>query len=371
MAAEFLTSIDSALSQAFAEPLARQWNRSAILLNRLQAKGTTGVGGGKNVAFDLEFTGNQALTVAEGSDVAASEFASDVNLPAILPWAHYRSAFQISETEIDAASSSIGTPTALQDLFGDRIMGAGAQIARKIENDILNGTGVDVNGNPTIIGIFGGALVNSGSYAGVNTTSWTEWQSNVLSNGGVSRSLTVDLLDQADAQIFTASSEQWDVIVTTAGVSRKYGGFFTGSGTGAPSYPFARQDTNATGFQTGVQGSVAFDGQIPQFYRGQQVLRDAVAPIGNLALLNTNHIKIKYLQRKQTPQDAVFSNMMSANGATGVGYPSGYTQATAIPLRIAMLAKTGESVKVMVSVAIQMLVDRPNSCAVVQSILEN
>jgi hypothetical protein len=233
--AEYLASINSALSQIFAEPLARQWNRSTILLNRLMAKGDIGDGKGKNVAFDVEFTGNQASTVAEGSDVQPNEFQSDVNMPAVLPWAHYRSSFQISETEFDAARSSLGTPAALQDLFGDRILGAGAQIARKIENDVFQGTGVDASGNPTIIGIFGGALVTSGGYAGINAGTWTEWQTNILANGGVARTLTVDLLDQADALIFTASSEPWDLITTSAGVSRKYGGFFTASGTGAPS----------------------------------------------------------------------------------------------------------------------------------------
>jgi hypothetical protein len=369
--AEYLASIDAALSQTFAEPLARQWNRTSPLLNRLQAKGDIGDGKGKNVAFDLELTGNQAITVAEGSDVNSNEFQSDVNMPAILPWAHYRSAFQISETELDAAATSLGTPQAIQDLFGDRILGAGAQIAKKIEYDVLQGTGVDASGNPTIIGIFNGALVSGGGYAGVNTSLWTEFQSNIISNGGVNRSLTVDLLDQAEAQIFLASGEAFDVIVTSTGVSRKYGGFFTASGTGAPTYPFQRQEMSPMGGASGAQGPVAGDGQLPQFYRGVQVLRDPWNPTGQLAMLNTNHVKIKYLPRRATPQDAVFAQMLGITGATGVGMgPTGYVQATGIPARIAVLAKTGESVKVMVTVTLQMMVTRPNACAIVNNLLE-
>jgi hypothetical protein len=105
------------------------------------------------------------------------------------------------------------------------------------------------------------------------------------------------------------------------------------------------------------------------------VLRNAVNPTGKLALLNTNHIKIKYLPRVMTPQDAVFAQMIGLSGGTGVGGGvsgnGGYIQATGIPARVAILAKTGDSIKVSVKVTLQMMIDRPNSCAIVQDILEN
>src|SRR6266446_10553582 len=123
MAAENLTSISSALSQIFAPQLARQWNRSAVTaaLITAQADGLS-AGKGKNVAWDVAFSGNTAATVAEGSDVADGELASDTNTAAVLNWAHYRSSFKVSETELDAAASSVGVANALMDLFGERIM---------------------------------------------------------------------------------------------------------------------------------------------------------------------------------------------------------------------------------------------------------
>lgn len=360
--AEYLSSINSALSQLFADDLYKQWNRTAVLLGALAARGDVGDGKGKNVAFDTEFTGNQALTVAEGSDVATTEYASDVNVPAILPWAHYRSAFQISETEFNAAMSSGGTPAALQQLFGNRVLGAGAQISRKIEQDLMTGTGVDGSGNPTLVGIFGGALVTSGSYAGISTASYPEWASTVLANGGVARSLTADLLAQADAQIFIASSEPWDIVMTDANITRKYEGLFTNA-----TFPMTRMNDGASRPQYGLGNAI--DGQsqpVGLFYKGQPVLRNAVSPTAKLVLLNSRHINIKYLPHIQAAPEGTYSTMMQGVGSNSAGN----IQATKIPFRIAMLAKTGESYKVMVTVTIQACVTRPNSMAIIQDISE-
>lgn len=364
--AENLGAINSALSQVFQEPLHRQWNRTSVFLNELQAKGDVGDGKGKNVAFDTEFSGNTATTVAEGSDVTAGEYASDINMPAILPWAHYRSSFQISETEYDAARSSVGTPKALQDLFGERILGAGAKISRAIETDALTGTGVDGSGNPTLVGIYGGALVSSGAYAGINTATFSEWAATIIANGGTPRALTVDLLDQGDAQIFIAASEAWDLMMTSAGVQRKYGGFFTSA-----TAPMTRFNDNPQDPKYGISPKIGMQGQMALYYKGSQVLRNAVNPSGKLALLNTNHIKIKYLPRVMTPQDAVFAQMMQLAGMSGsTPELGGYVQATAIPARIAILAKTGDSIKVSVKVTLQMCVTRPNSMALITDLLE-
>jgi hypothetical protein len=365
MATETLASVNSALSQFFAPDLHRQWNRTAPLLGLLAAKGDIGDGKGKNVAFDLEFTGNTAQTVAEGSDVQASEYSSDINVPAILPWAHYRSSFAISETEFDAAMSSAGVPAALQDLFGDRILGAGAQIARKIESDALTGTGVDGSGNPTLIGLYGGALVNTGAYAGINTATYSEWASNISANGGTTRPLTFDLLGQVDSNIFTASSLQWDAIMSSAGVLRKFEDLFTTSAQGGP---VIRMNDNAR--RPGYGAGLANDEQgqpVDAWYKGMPLYRNPVNPAGKLLFLNTGKIQVKYLPRVMTPQDAVFARMMGIEGSSGGNAP---IQATKIPARIAILGKTGDSIKVTVKVTLQMCVVRPNAMGLLQDISE-
>jgi hypothetical protein len=369
MAGENLGYIFSALSQILQPELHRQWNRTTVLLGELSAvAGAVSEGAGKNTQFAAEFSGATAQTVAEGSDIQASEYNSDLDVPATAPWCTYRSSFQLSEQEIDAARGATGSPDELRNLFGPRMLSSAAVIARAIETDALTGTGVDVNGNPTLVGIFGGALSASGNYLGLNPAAYPEWAGNVTSNGGITRTLTPDLLDTVDQNIFTSSSEPWNLIMTTAGVVRKYGGFFTNSGASGLGAPLIRMNDMAGAPVYGI--GVPLDGQSQQnalYYKGQKVLRNAVAPAGKLALLNTNHIKIKYLPKFRDQRELEFFDKIGLKGQSG---SIGPVQATNIPARVTVIAKTGDSVKVSLRVTVAMAIVRRNAMGLLQDISE-
>ena len=367
MAAENLSYIFSALSQILMPEMHRQWNRTTVLLGELSAvpNGIT-EGSGKNTQFATEFSGATASTVAEGSDVAVSEFGSDVNVPATAPWCTYRSSFQLSEQEMDAARGASGSPDELRNLFGPRILSAGAVIARAIETDALTGTGVDVNGNPTLVGVFGGAISATGNYLGLNPIAYPEWAGNVTSNGGVARTLTPDLMDTVDQNIFTACSEPWNLLMTTGGVVRKYKGFFSGGGT--PSAGLARFMDKADAPQYGYGNRVDDQGQQESlWYGGKRVFRNAVAPSGKLAFLNTRHIKIKYLPHTPSEREKEFFEKIGLKGQSGTFGP---VQATSMPARAVVLAKTGDSIKVSVRITCAMAVTRRNSCGLLTDVNE-
>jgi len=370
MAGENLMAIFNALPQLLEEDLHRQWNRTTFLLGALQAKAGISEGKGKNVAFDVEFTGATAQTVAEGSDVPASEFAQDIDVPAMAPWATYRSSFQVTETEVDAAATSgpQGMPVALKDIFGARILSAGAIIASQIENDALTGTGVDANGNPTIVGLYGGAIAASGSYLGINPATYSEWAGNVTSNGGIGRQLTPDLVEQVDANIFTASSLPWDMCMTSAGVTRKWAQFFTQGSAGNNNLPLARMNDNPRNPQYGLGVVTGSDGQFDGLYlKGRPVMRNRLNPAGKMALINTNKIMFKYLPRKLTNLDLMYMQMFNLQGSSGGLAP---IQATQMPLRVATLAKTGDSVKITMMIRCQMAIVRRNAQGLLTDVLE-
>lgn len=376
MSGENLQTIFNALSQFYDPMLQRQWNRTTVLLGLLAASpAKPSPGAGRNVAFDVEFTGTTAQTVAEGSDVPASEFAQDVEEPAFFSWATYRSSFQVSEQEVDAARNSVGTAEELMDIFGARILSAGAIIASQIENDALVGTGVDGNGNPTLIGVYGGAISASGAYGGINPATWTEWAGNVLANGGVTRALTPDLVEQADANIFTASSVPWNLAMTSAGVTRKWASVFyqgpvTSTGT-ATNFPLSRANDGPNRQDILLpNGMVQGAGmqQVGLFLKGQPCFRNRLNPTGKLALLNTDHLKIKYLPRTFKQADIDFMQMLGIEGSSG--NTPGTVQATGIPMRIAVLAKTGDSYKISCRVTLAMAATRRNSMAIIQDISE-
>jgi len=359
MAGENLIALGPALAQMMGDELYPQWNRSAQFLNVVNAFGGVAAHNGKNVTFPVQFTGSTAQTVADGADVPASEFNQDPNVPATFQWSNYRSSFQVSETEVDAAIGSEATPAKLRDIFLDRIKGGIATIVSKIENDLLVGTGMDSAGNPALIGIYN-ALVGSGVYAGINTAQYSEWASNILANGGVTRALTSDLLEQADANVFNASNEDWGMLITTANVTRKYASLFGPSAT----FPLQRiNDGNA--YNVGMQN----DGGMQQAnlsFKGKPIYRNRLNPTGKMVLINPKHVKIKFLPPSPVPQDSVYSRMMAAEGGNGMTLQ----QSTGVMLHIKSLAKTGDSYKVSMKATLAMCITRPNAMALLQDISE-
>lgn len=369
MAGETLTTIFNALPQLFEEDLHRQWNRTTFLLGELNARRGVSEGKGRNVAFDVEFTGTTAQTVAEGSDVPATEFAQDIDVPAYAPWATYRSSFQITETEFDAAFTSgpNGMPTALRDIFGARVLSAGAIIASQIENDALVGTGVDGSGNATIVGIYGGAI-GSGTYLGINPATYSEWAGNTTSNGGTTRALTPDLLEQVDQNIFLGASVPWTLCMTSAGVARKYSALFTQGGSAAQNIPLIRVQESPGGSTYSLGAPTGSDGQYDALmYKGRKMLRNRLNPAGKLALLNTDKIMVKYLPRTMSSKDIAFVQMLGIEGSSGGMAP---IQATGMPMRVAELSKTGDSIKVTMMIRCQMAVLRRNAQGLLTDIAE-
>lgn len=346
MALETLAAVSAALSQTFEEQFVRQYNRLAVAAALIQAE----AGRGKNAAWDVEFSGATADAVAEGSDVPENEFTTDQPVPAVLGWATYRQSFKLSENEIDAAASSVGTPEVLLDMFGERVLNAHHKLCSRVNVDIFTGTGTNAAGVPTLVGLYGGPLEPTGAYATIDRGQFPEWAGNVLANGGVARPLTLDLMAQLEQNIFTACGEPPNVLLASAGVVRKYENFFES---------IRRVVSDGRGPMDFGAGAANL------FYKGMPVIRDRNGPPGRLAMLNTNYLRMKYLPHIN-PGDAVGyaeSRLTSSSGGA-------ITMATDIPARIVLLAKTGDNVKASVKTVIQMALKRPNSCGYIADIAE-
>jgi len=338
---EALAGLSAALGQAFARDLFTQWNRSAITAAEVPAR----PGRGHNCAIDVEFSGSvDAVDVDEGSDVGAGEFDSDIDIPATLPWAEYRKAFWISERTIDAAASYGNvTADALVDLFGERVMSAGARLCSKINRDLLNGTGTGTGGFQSIVGMVT-ACANSGTYFNVSRGARPEWSANVLANGGVPRPLTMPLLAALEQLIFVAFGAPPTAIRTTPGVWAKYEALFE----------------SIRRLATDGNGPLAYRAGASQlFWRGVPIIRDKDMPSGTLIMENNAYHEVQFLPKAGTPRDAVIQEMRNLVG--GNGNQGGIITATQIPFKIAALAKQGSSVKFMLYTTLQYALKRPNS----------
>lgn len=350
MALENLAAIADALGQRLAPKLYYQWNRAAVAAALIPAIPYRG----KNCAFAAEFSGDvDAATVGEGSDVEDAEFDSDEDEDATLGWAHYRKSTKVTETAIDAAATSDGVaPSDLVSLYETRVLGQSTRLVSKINRDIYAGTGTD-GSNPTIVGLFGGSTDDSGNYAGVSRSSRAEWKGNVLANGGSARALTIKLLYQADQALFEACGEGATHILCSPGVHQTYSSLFE----------IVRRNA-------GDRGPLRYEaGSSELFFKGVPLIRDKDCPAGKLIFVNVNYLRVQFLPRAGVPNDAVVQQMRNLMGSTG-GSEGAIPTATAIPFRLALLAKTGDSTKLSLKQTLQLVVNRPNAFCQVTDISE-
>ena len=90
---------------------------------------------------------------------------------------------------------------------------------------VMSGYLVFALGEAALMVAHGGAMESTGLYAGISRQQFPEWASNVLGNGGVPRPLTVDLMAQLEANVFTACGEPANLVLASAGVVRRYENF--------------------------------------------------------------------------------------------------------------------------------------------------
>lgn len=344
MAAEVLSTISGALAQTFAPQLSRQWNRRAVFLQNLRIASGMGAGGGQNVGWDVEFStsGAAGATFTDGADV--STYSQDPVTKATLDWGKYRSAFSLSNLEINAAAANVSNATALEDMVGERFLGAIAAITDQMETDCFAGTAA-----PQIIGL-DTALDTTTSYGGVAPGTYSEWVGNVSANGGSARALTMDLLAQAENQAFIASGMEPDFLITTPGVHAKYENLFEA----------ARRTIN-----DGQAPVPSYQGSAGRLYwRGKPVIRDRRAPTSTLYMVNSDEIELVVLPWANVPDGVmtVAKNAMSSNGKE--------QDTINIPFRCYPLGRTGSAVKFVVEVYAQLKVKRRNAHVRVADISE-
>lgn len=339
-----LSDITGQLPQAV-PGLTRQVNRMAVTIEQFR----TEVGDGKNFAHDIELDGAAAASYHEGDDVQDSEFNVDAFQLALLSWAHYRSSFKISETQLNAAMSSRAGFSELGRFFYERLRSSITKLASVMNRDCISGTGTDGSGNPNLVGLTGAALLATGSYAGIDRGNFPLWKGNVLGNGGIKRPLSVDLLNQGESNIFYATGLAPNMVITGPSVFRKYQSLFEVIRRVDGQGPIGRYDTST----------------VDVFYMGMPVIRDKdwddVAP-NSLAILNQDHMLKKYLpEMEQGVLEGEEVEQVLAFGDNG----EQVVNMLGLPFKVFSLAKTGDSYKVVVKSVLNQLVTRPGSCCLI------
>jgi hypothetical protein len=350
MAAETLSNLSGALAQTFAPDLVRVWNRDALLLKTISWKAGGGQGSGLNVAWDVETSGSTAAAMQEGSDVGAGEFDFDPTIPATLPWGMYRAAFSLTNHEINVASANIGNASALGDIVGERFLGKMAKLVDLMEADVFTGTGTAANTFPNIVG-FDTAVAATGTYANISKSTYPEWAGNVLSNGGVARPLTMDLLAKAEQAMFIASGRSPEALVVSPGVYTKYEGLFESQ---------SRVVNDTSSPMKSFYGSFT-DGL---YWRGRPVVRARKAPSGTCRMVTFSELEGRYLPWVGVPYGTEVADRPMASSHGDDASPIG------LACHVYQLAKTGSSAKFAMEVTLQLKVKRPGQHALISDVSE-
>jgi len=346
MATVNLSGIASVLATLFEDRIATQINRSVVLAQLLQIKNGTG----KNIQWVARF-GDAVPTgavIADGADVTT--YNSDTKVAAVLQFGTYHDAFAITGKARFGAMAA-GNPAELEDLFAEEIMESVTRLAMAISTDLYDGDG----SSDTIMGLVdatAGGLIATGTYAGINRSTYAQWAGNVDANGGVARPLTVDLMRKMRRLIYIASGMKPDLIVCDPVQHEKYATLFGNDRRYI-------QDVRLRGETIKLDGGM----QVLEF-DGIPVVEDVSAPSGKMLFLNTNQV---FLQQLPQGVDAMNRSMgmIPLSGTPEEQYGAGKPTFTA---RINPLAVTGDAYKFQLINYPQIQVKRPNSCGILDDL---
>jgi hypothetical protein len=344
MATNVLADFVDVLNHKWFPLIHKQWKEEGAMAKNF---GFQMGGGPDGAAWINQFSNGSASVVAEGATLLAGQLTNDIEVPALLSWGIYRAGFSLTDLAVSGFQTS--DPVAMKNTIASRVAGTLRKINKAVNYDMINGTGTS-GGNPNIVGLLGGALADTGTYATIDRAVYTEFAGNVLANGGNPRALTTDLLAQAEATIFerTGSSDYSNRIEiwTNAQVVRKYEQLFV---NGTSTSPVVM-----------VPQGMAYDlGAKTLTWHGYAIKKDNDIPEGTLMLLNREEIK---LQQLAPPVLGVFAPVPAGQVANEVAglYPYFW-----VP------GKQASTSDVVMEVTVQMAVTRPNCMAIIEDIDES
>jgi hypothetical protein len=348
MAGESFSTIGPVLSQLYSAKLADQRNMDAIELGVVPIVPNDS---GKNIAWTAKFDGTKAATVfAELTAVDRStEFTKTKKVAATLNFGQYRSPAQVGELAAILAASAQGSPDELLRLVDSEIKDSLTQLAKQIATDFYTGTGTS-GGNPNIVGLAGGAALSTGTYAGIDRATDTQWAANVLSNGSVDRPLTDDLLRQAEVAVFNAGGQPPDMILTTGNVHRKYAGLMT---------PMLR--INGPGAAPSQMGML---GANDLFWGNMPVKRSARCPAKKLFMFSRSNVRFVF-PSVYIPQASVPTNAYAQRMALDL------KNQYMLPIIVTPMANVGNTLEFNVTAYVQLQVIDPNAVATITDISES
>lgn len=347
MSVTLLSAITAVLQTRLDDDLTKLFNRACVLSRLLPFKQGTGKGIYWAVSYG-DLPGSSIL--ASGSDV--SVYNADTKAQATLAYGSYSEAFGVSGQAWGAAYSS-GNPEELAELAEEEMEAAITRLTGNINLDCWTGYGTD-----SIVGLADttyGAIIATGTYAGISKSGVPSWAGNEEANGGQKRNLTLSLMRNMKRKIYVASGLHPDLIVCDPVQHEEYGNLLGDKRR-------YMQEVTLRGQKIVLDGgyqALEFDG-VP-------VIQDKDCPSGKMFFLNSAVCRMT-----QGPSAPPFGEQgeeedldIPLHGTPEEQMGEGNLGMKA---RINPLAVTGDAAKFQLVVYPQLVVKRPNACGILSDL---
>ena len=183
MATVALSAISAVMNLIYGAAMADQIRRDVLLPNLLPVK----VGKNSTMTWPVKVSGRSAGgAFAEGADMSASDYDAHTRLQASLAWAQYRTGAAVSGLS-EALSRLNGSLALDPSLFSDEIRDAIDYLATLMSSHTYAG---NVAASPAQLAGLAAGIDSSGSYAGIDPATYTEWASSENSLASASLSFS-------------------------------------------------------------------------------------------------------------------------------------------------------------------------------------
>lgn len=350
MTTDFAT-LQSALEQFIRQQVVKQYNRSSVTTNLLRKE----VGMGKNLAWDVSVGTGTGQVFDDGQTV--SVFNADTEVMATLAWAEYGDAFKITGRAEDGAQYS---KSELANIWVVKLMQTRERAAKLVNDDVWTGAGT--TGPQRLFGITmaaNGPLGATGTYAGINRATYSQWGGVTLSNGGIPRAINLSLIEYGFELVFNASGKIPTFGVTTSNIWRLLCELAGGERR-------IMQEVYIRGQKLNI--SLGFNAVE---INGVPVFKDISVPSGYLGFFSEDSIALEYLPT--APARVARGKVMTTVPLAGLpqeqdmtGAPGGGGQP--LMANVIALPSQGNFESWMLDCTLQLKVTRPNAHLLIKDI---
>lgn len=280
------TDVAGVIAAVYDMGVESQINRDAPTLQRLLQAGVLRPNVDKSNRFRVNIGGGAASTFSTGGDFAAA--TDDTLLEGSVDWGRYERTVSIAHDAYVALTR--GNPAALQD-FGEQILTAMQDVAKKVNYDILNATGT----TNTIVGLPTAIAASGTSYAGL--VNKPNWYGNVVTSGtseSPGAGFALSGLRSLQANIAIAKGRR---------IGR--GDFWIASPDDYNTWDIAQANEEGRRQVLLLGDARMNEGGLEGLSRdGAVVVEDSDCPAGSIYAVSSPHIQLRYLSPAPELEDA-------------------------------------------------------------------